>query len=237
MADVFVSYAVPDSKFADRLARALNMYDVSVFFDRGSLVAGTDFNKEITRALTEAKVVVVLLSANTRRSTWVQEELLSVLERPDGPTVVPVLLDEHAKENWVWPLVSERPGFNLSENGAPIERIAATIAKQLLSNESVPPNKQARSAPEPIPDCHYRKRPLASPSHALQPGTRIAIFAAVLLGLLLVGASVFWFTLYAQLDAKNLGSDAFQFMDRWLPALAGTVIGMLISALFHHWRK
>jgi hypothetical protein len=145
MADVFISYARDDSETANQLARELEARGISVFFDKGVLVAGTDFRQEIAQALRAAKAVVVLLSANTKRSSWVQEELSSVIERADGPNVIPVLLDSHAKENWVWPLVSDRHAFDLSTRRERIGEVALQVSR-LLPNESLlraPPSVEA----------------------------------------------------------------------------------------------
>jgi TIR domain len=142
MADVFISYASGDSGAADQLALELKARGLSVFFDKGGLVAGTDFRQEIAQALGSAKAVVVLLSANTKRSSWVQEELSSVIERTDGPTVIPVLLDQHAKENWVWPLISDRMAVDLSNRQEKIGEVASRLAELVTGR---PQTRMARA--------------------------------------------------------------------------------------------
>lgn len=133
MADVFISYAHGDSSIANELAHEFKARGISVFFDQ-ALAAGTDFRQEIAQALTSAKVVIVLLSENTRRSSWVQEEISSLIERTDGPKVLSILLDEHAKENWVWPLISNRQTFDLSSHPEKLTEIVPDISKILSSN-------------------------------------------------------------------------------------------------------
>lgn len=141
MADVFISYARDDGDTANQLAMELERRGLSVFFDKDVLVAGTDFRQEIAQALRTAKAVVVLLSANTKRSSWVQEELSSVLEQADGPIVMPVLLDGHAKENWVWPLISDRQAFDLSTRKEKLGEVAQELSR-LLPLENVRPLPQ-----------------------------------------------------------------------------------------------
>ena len=92
MSDVFISYAREDAAQAKRLQRALMNLGLTVFVDQDVLVAGTDFSRAIEDSLRSAKAVVVLLSSNTRRGKWVQEELIAVLEAKDGALVIPVLL-------------------------------------------------------------------------------------------------------------------------------------------------
>jgi hypothetical protein len=141
MADVFISYARGDGDTANQLAKELESRGLSVFFDKEVLVAGTDFRQEIAQALRTARSVVVLLSANTKRSSWVQEELSSVLEQDGGPKVIPVLLDGHARENWVWPLISDRQAFDLSTRKEKLSEVAEELSRLM-------PREAMRSPPE-----------------------------------------------------------------------------------------
>lgn len=208
MADVFISYAQPDTMHAEQLAQELGKRGASVFFDRDTLVAGTDFRREIAQALEHATVVVVLLSANTRRTSWVQEELSSVLERAGGPAVVPILLDSHAKENWVWPLVSDRLGFDLSDGRTPIEVVAQKIAALAAGGEP----------------------PIAAPAHTF--GRRGYLVTAFLVTMLAIGA-VFFLPLSRISNQSGIGTPG---IEHWLPLLTGA-LGVLVGYLFNKWRK
>lgn len=86
-----------------------------MFFDQGSIAAGADFSENIERAFSDAKAIVVLLSRNSNRSRWVDAEVRSALQ--SGKVVIPVLLDEEATNNWVWPLVSDRKAIRLGSPG------------------------------------------------------------------------------------------------------------------------
>ena len=110
MPNVFISYAREDSQVAQQLSDLLQAEGQSVFFDF-ALAAGEDFSRSIEKALGDAAAVVVLLSRNSNRSRWVDAELRSALQ--SGKVVIPVLLDEEATSNWVWPLVSDRNAIRL----------------------------------------------------------------------------------------------------------------------------
>ena len=110
MSNVFISYAHEDSEVAYMLREMLVAEGQSVFFDQ-AIAAGENFTRNIEKALTDAKVVVVLLSRNSNRSRWVNAELRSALQ--SGKIVIPVLLDDEATNNWVWPLVSDRNAIKL----------------------------------------------------------------------------------------------------------------------------
>ena len=109
MADVFISYAAKDSAIVEALARKLVAQDVSVFFDTGALVAGKSTSEPITKALDHAKAIVVVLSREAVRRRFVEHELARFLE--GDKIVVPVLHGSGATENWVWPLVADRPAI------------------------------------------------------------------------------------------------------------------------------
>lgn len=207
MADVFISYARDDSETANKLAAELKALGVSVFFDRDVLVAGTDFHKEIAQALGSAKAVVVLLSANTKRSSWVQEELSSVIEKTEGPRVIPVLLDGHAKENWVWPLVSDRHAVDLSDRQQKLGEVASRLAN-LIS--------ESRSTGQPSRSPSRRKT--------------VFLFAAILISLATLSA-----ILLQPLGTNgHLGSPRPTGL--WLPLISGA-IGVVVGYLISLWRK
>jgi hypothetical protein len=114
MPDVFISYNADDRERADRIRRELTRKRLDVFFDQSALTAGQSWSSRITEAVRNAKVLVVLLSANTARSPVVEREVAAALEDSEGKTVIPVLLDAEAKQNWVWPLVANRQAIDLT---------------------------------------------------------------------------------------------------------------------------
>jgi hypothetical protein len=115
MPDVFISYSRQDRKTAQHIIGELRKKRLDVFFDRDALVAGESFDATLTEAIRSARVVVVLLSANTARSRYVERELASALESAEGKTIIPVLLDGEATRNWVWPLVANRQAIDLRQ--------------------------------------------------------------------------------------------------------------------------
>lgn len=213
MADVFISYANDDGETARELASELEARGISVFFDKGVLVAGTDFRQEIAQALRTARAVVVLLSANTKRSSWVQEELSSVIEQADGPKVIPVMLDTHAKENWVWPLVSDRTAFDLSTHRERIGEVALQVSRLLLNESFGTPHQAEASA---------RRR----------PGLKVLWIAAV--NVPLAAILLFIFNLFG--TPWNGSEDPSLGMLLWFGALS-VFVGFVFGYLFSKWRR
>src|SRR5262245_5937107 len=107
MSSVFISYSANDEDGATArlLARELGSRRLSVFFDR-AIAAGEDFSHAMREALLSADVIVVLLSSRSQRSRWVNHEVETALE--SRKTIIPVFLDAGGKENWIWPLLSDR---------------------------------------------------------------------------------------------------------------------------------
>jgi hypothetical protein len=90
MTDIFISYAREDWPVAKSLAAKLREDGWEVFWDR-RIEAGAEWNEEIQRTLRDARCVLVLWSAASRKSFWVQGEAAESCERD---SYVPVLIDE-----------------------------------------------------------------------------------------------------------------------------------------------
>ena len=73
MANVFLSYSREDLAAARAIAHALESSGHSVWWDR-EIKGGTEYAKEIDRALEAAEAVVVLWSAHSTSSAWVRDE-------------------------------------------------------------------------------------------------------------------------------------------------------------------
>jgi hypothetical protein len=73
MADIFINYKREDRHPAEAIARALQSYGYSVWFD-AALLAGVNFAREIERNIRDAKCLLTLWSRRSINSVWVAEE-------------------------------------------------------------------------------------------------------------------------------------------------------------------
>ena len=89
MAKVFLSYAREDASAAKQLAERIGGAGHTVWWDR-HIQGGSRFASEIDRELKEADAVVVLWTAASVDSAWVQDE---AAEGRDTARLVPVVLD------------------------------------------------------------------------------------------------------------------------------------------------
>jgi hypothetical protein len=93
MSDIFISYSSHDRSTADTLARGLNEFGWSVWWDR-SIPTGKDFGKIIEAALKDSKVTIVLWSEYSVGSRWVLTEADAAADRG---ILVPILIDPNVE--------------------------------------------------------------------------------------------------------------------------------------------
>ncbi len=105
---VFLGFSHQDAAWITRLARHLNVLGkqglVEIWTDR-RIQAGAGWLKEILRAIEEAKVVVLLVSADFLTSDFIMDvEILRILERREAGElqVVPVLVEPCAWKAVPW---------------------------------------------------------------------------------------------------------------------------------------
>jgi tetratricopeptide (TPR) repeat protein len=89
MSDVFVSYASADRERVIPIVQAIERRGWTVWWDR-KIGAGNAFDREIEKALDEARCIIVVWSEASIESDWVRNEATEGLERG---ILIPVLLD------------------------------------------------------------------------------------------------------------------------------------------------
>ena len=73
-ADIFISYAATDRRFAETIVLALKANGLRIWWD-ADLLPGQAWDAQIQKALQSAKVVLGVLSPAALRSNWVMLEL------------------------------------------------------------------------------------------------------------------------------------------------------------------
>ena len=90
MSDIFLSYASEDREQAERLARALETQNLSVWWDR-TILPDRPIDEVIEEAIAAARSMVVLWSNVSVGKNWVLEQATDGRERG---ILIPVLIDE-----------------------------------------------------------------------------------------------------------------------------------------------
>jgi TolB-like protein/tetratricopeptide (TPR) repeat protein len=88
-ATLFLSYARPDSGFANRLASALQQAGFTVWWD-AMIEGGEAYSRSIADALEKADVVIVLWSERSVESDWVKDE---AAQGRDRHRLIPLSID------------------------------------------------------------------------------------------------------------------------------------------------
>jgi hypothetical protein len=94
--DVFISYGREDIDWVRTLAENLYRAGLEVFFDEWDILAGDIIGLRREEGLRTATAGIVVLSPNSVRPAWVNEEYFALLERATGGQhrLIPVLLGE-----------------------------------------------------------------------------------------------------------------------------------------------
>jgi uncharacterized protein YjbI with pentapeptide repeats len=93
---LFISYSHSDEKFALKLCKNLRTEGFMVWLDRHELKSGS-LHGQVRAALAEQDVVIVILSANSIESDWVENELEIAREREKGERrdlICPIAIDD-----------------------------------------------------------------------------------------------------------------------------------------------
>jgi hypothetical protein len=94
---VFVSYAQADKEIARRIADRLRSLGIQVWFDEWELKPGDSIINRIDQAVTTSDLILVLLSSNSTKSNWVQNELDGFLShelKSRAVTIIPALIED-----------------------------------------------------------------------------------------------------------------------------------------------
>lgn len=133
MPNIFISYSHNDSTISQEISKALKNEGFSVFTDN-NLLLSDNIQNTLQRSLIEAETVILLLSKNSKSSQWVRNEIASALDH--GKKIIPVLLDDQAKNNWVWPLVSKHQAISFENDKSSVEDVVSKIVKGLGSGKN-----------------------------------------------------------------------------------------------------
>lgn len=133
MPKIFLSFARDDSAAATVLANRLEADNTSVFLDVSEIGTGSDLWQAMNAAIDEADVVVILLSRHTGKSRFVQAEAERALS--GKKFVIPVMLDDEYKQNYIWSLVADRKGIRIDDQCS-LEDAAEQISETVRSLNS-----------------------------------------------------------------------------------------------------
>lgn len=146
MHDVFISYSTQDKPVADAVCAGLEQRGIRCWIAPRDILAGMEWGQAIVEAISSAKIMVLLLSANANKSPQIPKEVDRAMNK--GVTVVPLRIEDvqpaGALEYYLGPahwLDAINPPMQ-----AHIDRLATNISALLLRGSS-PGVQQAKPQP------------------------------------------------------------------------------------------
>ncbi len=94
---IFISYSSKDKTFARQLADSIAFYGVPYFLDEREIKVGENITVKVYSALERATHVIYVISKNSIKSKWVEEELSVAKMRQlknQGCLILPLLIDQ-----------------------------------------------------------------------------------------------------------------------------------------------
>jgi hypothetical protein len=95
---IFISHSHKDEKAVDRIAKRLEAEGHDIWTDRLQLKAGDNFQTKIQEGLNEADVLLVVLSENSFKSLWVQQEFTTIALQEEVSKrqrrIIPIKIDD-----------------------------------------------------------------------------------------------------------------------------------------------
>lgn len=79
---IFLSHASSETPFAREMAQKLTRAGLSVWFDEIELPTGENWAKAIGKALDKSNAMVVLLSPDATKSTWISRDIEYAISTP-----------------------------------------------------------------------------------------------------------------------------------------------------------
>jgi hypothetical protein len=123
MNKIVVIHAEADTPTAMLLRSLIESENYRVLLN-SSITSGHSLSRELTDSISNAHAILVLLSRHSKGTRWLEQEIAVILEK--GHTVIPILLDDSAKENWIWPLLSDRRAIQFYSSSNP-DRIVSIV--------------------------------------------------------------------------------------------------------------
>lgn len=89
---VFISYSSKDIKFVKQLTDMMNQENISYWKAPDMIKPGSNYAKEIPKAISECELFLLILSSNSQDSIWVEKELDSAI--CCRKKIIPLRIDE-----------------------------------------------------------------------------------------------------------------------------------------------
>ncbi|KJU81737.1 protein containing DUF1566 [Candidatus Magnetobacterium bavaricum] len=150
--DVFISHDSADRSDANKLVNSLEGRGIRCWIDHRDLPPGSSWADEIFKTITENPelLVVVLISANTLQSRYVEKEI--TVADANNVSVIPVRLKDIKLTGALATLLSTNTWINAFEVGIDtvIEKISVEVNKRKTPASNLEPSPKPKSTSTPL---------------------------------------------------------------------------------------
>ncbi|KJU81739.1 protein containing DUF1566 [Candidatus Magnetobacterium bavaricum] len=150
--DVFISHDSADRSDANKLVNSLEGRGIRCWIDHRDLPPGSSWADEIFKTITENPelLVVVLISANTLQSRYVEKEI--TVADANNVSVIPVRLKDIKLTGALATLLSTNTWINAFEVGIDtvIEKISVEVNKRKTPASNLKPSPKPKSTSTPL---------------------------------------------------------------------------------------
>ena len=177
-APIFISYSSKDQKIARTIAQALEARGQRCWIASRDVLAGDNFQEAIVRALREAKVMLLVFSANANNSDEIKKEL--VLAGRHRVTVVPVRVEDVVPNDAFSYELATRQWVDLFQDWeSQIEQLVGQV--EMILAAPISTTASEAPPPRPIPTMPEKKN-----------SSNAALVAGLVVLALLVAGTLAW---------------------------------------------
>jgi len=163
-AEIFLSHASSDRRFASRLAAVIARHRLSVFYSRKSIRGAQHWHDEIGRALARCNWFLLVLSPAAVKSEWVKRELVYALQsKRYRRHIAPLLLKGCDIEKLSWTLSGfQQIDFRKRFDEGCRELVLRQYSERCANHHShvTPKSKRRRFVPGDVDDARVSRHPM-----------------------------------------------------------------------------
>lgn len=149
--DVFISYAIEDRQFADAMCEALEKSGIVCWYAPRNVPFGVDYEEAIVDAITDSRLVVLILSSHSNNSPHVRREIQIACAEQDAKGIVPVRIEDVLLNKALRYYLTSAQWLDASTS--PIEKHLQRLIEQLrarLPQSDLRPGVGAADISEPL---------------------------------------------------------------------------------------
>ncbi|MBR5342035.1 MAG: toll/interleukin-1 receptor domain-containing protein [Erysipelotrichaceae bacterium] len=134
-ADIFISYKSEEEAYARRVRKVLEDNGMSCWMAPDSIPVGSNYMKQIPQAIESCKVMIVLVSEKSQKSTWVKNEFSQAISK--NKLIIPyVIQDCKLEDEFAFSMSTMQQVFAWKNEEDALQRIVRDIREVLGDEEN-----------------------------------------------------------------------------------------------------